>query len=128
MVRSKWPEWGHVQAQFAHQSASLQVLADEWAERYGLALRDITDRPVRCEYWTGEKIGREVDKMAILEPRLTREGSPHVAREPYTHDAPITVLDFGEGRRGLADGRHRADKWRNRPHRRFPVFVVSCHP
>lgn len=125
MVRFRKPEWHDVEAQFAHQPVTLQTLADEWAERYGLQPQAMQNLPVRCEYWGNDELGNAIDKMAEREPRLTREGSPHVATEPYTHSAPITVLNFSEGRLGMVDGRHRADKWRNRPGR-YPVFVVDC--
>lgn len=125
MVHIRRPTWADVEQQFSHQVVTLQALADEWAGRYGLAPRPMKSLPVRCEYWSHQRIADEVDRMAEREPRLKREGAAHVAKAPYTFTAPITVLDYGSGMMGLADGRHRVDKWRRHPGR-YPVFVVDC--
>lgn len=126
MVRIVRPTWVDVEQQFAWQPITLQTLADEWAERYGLPAQSMHNLPVRCEYWNHQRIADEVDRMATLEPRLKREGSPHVARPPHNLTSPITVLDYGSGQLGMVDGRHRADKWRRAPGR-YPVFIVDCN-
>jgi ubiquinone/menaquinone biosynthesis C-methylase UbiE len=117
------PTWQDVVDQFRWNRNSLQVLSDEWCERYGVPGVTMQDRPVACRWLTGKEIWAEVLKMSEAEPRLTPEGSVSVMSPPRRDSLPITWLDFGD-KFGQVDGRHRAYKWRN-SNQRYPVFVVG---
>lgn len=123
MFKSRFPTWQDVEDQFRWNKASLQTLADEWCERYGVPAVAMQDRPVACLYLTGREIWAELEKMAEVEPALIH--SPAVKNPPRNGNPclPIVWLDFGD-KYGQVDGRHRAYA-RRESDERFPVFVVA---
>ena len=125
MLRIRQPTMQDVLDQFQWNKNSLQTLADEWCDRYGLPRVEMKDLPVRCEYMTGQDIAQCVDVMAEVEPRLLAENAPGVANPPRVNGGPITWIEFKGAKVGQVDGRHRVHQWRNSLER-YPVLIVDA--
>lgn len=105
--------WAEVERCFADRHNPLAVirrLSDEWADRFDLP-QGILVKRVERETWSAEQVGRHLDCLAQIEPRLITD------QQPRRLDGPLVLIDFGKGRVGQIDGRRRANVWRHQPGR-----------
>lgn len=105
--------WRDVIACFADRTdpvATIDRLANEWADRFGLPHPQFDgNTPVARETWDAEQIGEHLDALARIEPRLITN------QQPRRLGGPLVIVDFGGGRIGQIDGRRRANVWRHTP-------------
>lgn len=121
--------WNEVALLFYSQgdATRAQQLAAQRAARYMAVAQDFSRRRVYLEAWSHTEIGELMDTLAAVEPRMTRDmvnGTNNAQLQPRIDGLPLCVIDF-DGRRGMIDGKHRANQWRHRPGR-YPVLVVEA--
>src|SRR5690554_55153 len=110
------PTRDDVRRQFAwHRDGENAIvrLSRDWAGFYGVPWRNPINGKISAEYWTPQRIGTLLDRMADTPRTDGAKNEMHTSLKPYREDAPLTVVRFGGGMEALLDGRRRANKWRN---------------
>lgn len=103
----------------------MQRLTNEWCPILGVeppALGPAT--PVRRERWSHRRVGRHIDAMARLQPKM------RVTKPPRFDHGALVLVEFAPGVIGQIDGRHRANLWRHRPGQ-YEVLILeawNAHP
>lgn len=116
VMKAKHPTFDDVLAQFSDRpEGTFERIQGEWAARMGVEQTPV--QSVRCEYWTGKKIGEVLAECAARDPKMI------VSRAPRMMDRPLTCW-IKDGKHGLVDGRHRANKMQHMKGR-FPVLVCE---
>lgn len=122
--------WDEVAALF-HVGGGLEQgfnNARRWAERYGLEPGRINSGRLRLEAWSAQQLAAALDEMAKVEPRMTVDmvgGVNKSTLPPRVDGLPAVVVDFGDGRLGMIDGKHRSNRWKMRPGE-YAVLVIEC--
>lgn len=104
-----------------------EILADEWAGRYGLTPVEWHTCPVRLESWSSGQLQEVMEQMTEVNPRMSVDPSPegknNATLPPRVQGLPLAVIAFPEGRYGMVDGKHRTH-WTKKSG--IPHAVLVC--
>lgn len=116
VIKARHVSFDDVLEQFSDRpKGTFERIQGDWAARMGVEPTPVES--VRCEYWTSEKIGEVLAECAARDPKMI------VTKPPRMMDRPLTCW-VKDGKHGLIDGRHRANKIQNLSGR-FPVLVCK---
>jgi SAM-dependent methyltransferase len=131
IFRLSRPVWQDVMTQFhwhghtpTHEMARLANEALAFAGRAELPMaigfsEECLD--VSAEYWTSEKIGKAVNRMARINPAFMTDEKPR-----FGTDWSATVMEY-DGLCLILDGRRRMNAWSRTPGR-YPFLVLRPKP
>lgn len=116
VIKARHVSFDDVLEQFSDRpKGTFERIQGDWAARMGVEPTPVES--VRCEYWTSRKIGEVLAECAARDPKMI------VTKPPRMMDRPLTCW-VKDGKHGLIDGRHRANKIQNLSGR-FPVLVCK---